>query len=200
MVVSQYFDKNPLTPSQEQDIKYQINDTTFTFKTDTNVFAKNGVDQGSDALLKAVLPIIHTGKVLDIGCGYGVIGLTLAYLIPDIKVTCSDINLRAVNLTKKNAHALELSKKVTILQSDLYEKIVGKFDYVISNPPIRAGNKVLHALYKGAHHRLNTSGSLIIVVRKKQGAESTVKFLSDIFRAVSVLSKHKGYWLIKATK
>ncbi|MCQ2753338.1 MAG: methyltransferase [Bacilli bacterium] len=197
---SHYFVKNPSTPSKEKIITYQIHGLSIPLLTDTNVFAKNGVDEGSDTLLKVLIPLIHTGKVLDIGCGYGVIGLTLASLIPDILVTASDINLRAVDLCQRNAHALELSKQVTSLQSDLYEKIEGKFDYVVSNPPIRAGNAVLIKLYRGAHDHLKTSGSLFIVVRKKQGAESTVTRLKEFFSTVEVLKKHKGYWVIKATK
>ncbi|MCQ2792145.1 MAG: methyltransferase [Bacilli bacterium] len=197
---SQYFTKNPTSPSKEKVITYKIFDKTFNLTTDTNVFAKNGIDYGSMTLLKVISQIIDTGKVLDIGCGYGVIGLTLASLIPDIQVVSSDINLRAVNLTKRNARALELSERVTTLQSDLYENIEGKFDYVVTNPPIRAGKKVLEKLYTGAYRKLNTSGALYLVVRRKQGAESTVTYLKTIFSNVDVLTKDKGYWVIKAKK
>jgi len=199
-MTNHYFTKNPVTPSNRKMITYKINDKSFSLLVDTNVFAKNGIDYGSETLLKVILPLCDTGKVLDIGCGYGVIGLTLAYLIPDIQVVCSDINLRAIDLTIDNARALELSKRVTVLQSDLYENIEGMFDYIVSNPPIRAGNKVLKELYKGAYDRLNTSGHLYLVVRKKQGAESTVTYLSSIFTKVQVLYKDKGYWIIDATK
>ena len=113
---------------------------------------------------------------------------------------CSDINLRAVELTKKNARALELSERVTSLQSNLYENIEGKFDYVVSNPPIRAGKKVLDEIYTGAYRKLNTGGTLYLVVRRKQGAESTVRRLKEIFARVDVLNKDKGYWVISATK
>ena len=199
-MTNHYFVSNPVTPSKEKRINYKIYDKSLSLITDTNVFAKNGVDYGSDTLLKVILPYIDTGKVLDIGCGYGVIGLSIAIHKPDIQVVCSDINQRAVLLSKKNAHALKLSKRVTVLQSDLYEKIEGKFDYVISNPPIRAGKKVLDLIYTGAHDHLNTSGSLMIVVRKKQGAESTVRRLKEIYAKVEVLAKDKGYWIIKSTK
>ena len=199
-MVSHYFTKNPTTPSKERTITYKFNGLTYNLVTDTNVFAKNGIDVGSMTLLKVISQEINTGKVLDIGCGYGVIGLTLASLIPDIQVVCSDINLRAVNLTKRNARALELSERVTSLQSNLYENIEGKFDYVVTNPPIRAGKKVLDEIYTGAHRRLNTGGALYLVVRRKQGAESTVKRLKEIYSLVDVLNKDKGYWVIKATK
>ena len=199
-MVSHYFTKDPTTPSKERTITYKFNGLTYNLVTDTNVFAKNGIDVGSMTLLKVISQEINTGKVLDIGCGYGVIGLTLASLIPDIQVVCSDINLRAVSLTKKNARALELSERVTSLQSNLYENIEGKFDYVVTNPPIRAGKKVLDEIYMGAHRRLNTGGALYLVVRRKQGAESTVKRLKEIYSLVDVLNKDKGYWVIKATK
>jgi len=195
-----YFTKDPSTPSKEKIVTYKFNGESFSYITDNNVFAKNGIDYGSETLLKVILPYVVTGKVLDIGCGYGVIGLTLAYYNHDISVTCSDINLRACNLCIKNARNLELSKRVTVLQSDLYEKIEGKFDCVVSNPPIRAGKKVLDLIYTGAHDHLKSSGNLFLVVRKKQGAESTVRRLEEIFSNVVILEKDKGYWIIKATK
>ena len=198
--MSHYFTKNPTTPSKERTITYKINGLTINLTSDTNVFAKNGIDTGTLTLLKVITRLINTGKVLDIGCGYGVIGLTLASLIPDIQVVCSDINLRAVSLTKKNARALELSERVTSLQSNLYENIEGNFDYVVTNPPIRAGKKVLDEIYTGAYQRLNTGGALYLVVRRKQGAESTVRRLKEIFSHVDVLNKDKGYWVISATK
>ena len=197
---SHYFTVDPTTPSKEKFINYQINGTSFSLLTDTNVFAKNGIDYGSETLLKVILPLIDAGKVLDIGCGYGVIGLTLAYLIPDIQVVCSDINTRASSLCEKNARALELSKRVTVLQSDLYEKIEGKFDYIVSNPPIRAGKKILEKIYIEALNHLTSKGILYLVVRKKQGAESTITFLKKYYKDVNVLLKNKGYWIIQAKK
>ena len=199
-MVSHYFTKDPTTLSKERTITYKFNGLTYQLTSDTNVFAKNGIDQGTMILLKIITKSINTGKVLDIGCGYGVIGLTLASQHPDIQVVCSDINLRAVSLTNKNARALKLSKRVISLQSNLYENIEGKFDYVVSNPPIRAGKKVLDEIYTGAYRKLNTGGTLYLVVRRKQGAESTVKRLIEIYSHVDVLVKDKGYWVIKATK
>lgn len=199
-MVSHYFTKDPTTPSKERTITYKFNGLTYNLVTDTNVFAKNGVDEGSMTLLKVIADKINTGKVLDIGCGYGVIGLTLARHNPDIQVVCSDINLRAVNLTIRNARALELSNRVTALQSNLYENIEGQFDTVVSNPPIRAGKLVLDSIYTGAYQKLNTNGNLYLVVRRKQGAESTIKRLKEIFPLVDVLEKDKGYWIIHASK
>lgn len=199
-MVSHYFTKDPTTPSKERTITYKFNGLTYNLVTDTNVFAKNGIDVGTMILLKVIAQKINTGKVLDIGCGYGVIGLTLASYLPDIQVVCSDINLRAVNLTIRNARALKLSNRVTTLQSNLYENIEGNFDYVVSNPPIRAGKKVLDEIYTGAYRKLNTGGTLYLVVRRKQGAESTVRRLQEIYSRVDVLNKDKGYWVISATK
>lgn len=195
---SHYFSKNPIAQSKEHTINYKIADHSFSLISDTNVFAKNGVDYGSMTLLKVIIQKIKAGKVLDIGCGYGVIGLTLAYLIHDIQVVCSDINTRAVTLTNKNIRSLELSKRVTALQSDLYEKIEGTFDYIVTNPPIRAGKKVLDNIYLGAKDRINCGGALYLVVRRKQGAESTITRLKEIFSNVSTLYKDKGYWIIEA--
>ena len=199
-MIAHYFTKDPIAKSKKQTITYKINDVTFSLLTDTNVFAKNGIDYGSNLLLKVLLQEIDAGKVLDIGCGYGVIGLSLAHLIPDIQVVCSDINLRAVNLTIENMRALRLSERVTVLQSDLYEKIEDEFNYIVSNPPIRAGKKVLDIIYTEGYKRIIKGGSLYLVIRRKQGAESAIKRLKEIFLNVTVLEKDKGYWIIKASK
>ena len=138
--------------------------------------------------------------MLELGCGIGPIGLTLAYFHPGLNVICSDVNTRALALCEKNAASLKLSQRVTCLQSDIYLQIEGSFDSIVSNPPIRAGKKVTYQIYEGAKSHLIDGGSLYVVVRKKQGAMSVKSFLETLFPSVEVLVSKKGYCVLKATK
>lgn len=198
--MSQYFSNDPSIESKERDIRYVINGTEFILKSDNGVFSKNELDDGSRLLIETLLPIDLGEKMLDLGCGYGPIGLTLAKLNNRLNVTCCDVNLRAVLLTKKNAKTLMLSNRVTCLQSDIYNKIEGQFDSIVSNPPIRAGKKVTYEIYVGAKNHLIDGGSLYVVIRKAQGALSVKDFLEEQYGNVEVLARKKGFFVLKATK
>ena len=195
-----YFDENPETNSQIREISFSLFDKTYTYYTDNGVFSKSKIDEGSYIFLKVLLPLHLTGKILDLGCGYGPIGLTIAQNSKEARVDLADINSRALALASKSSERLNLNKRVTILHSDIYEKIEGPYDSIVVNPPIRAGKVVTYSMYSGAYQRLIDGGSLYIVIRKKQGAESAFKYLETVFENVSVLHKEKGYWIIKATK
>ena len=198
--MSHYFQDDPNLVSNIKEITFEINGITMKLLTDNGVFSKNNVDEGSYAFLKVLLPLDLGNHILDLGCGYGTIGLTLAKAHEEARITLADVNPRAVALCERNAGLLNLSQRVTILQSDIYEKIEGPYDSIVVNPPIRAGKVVTYSMYSGAYQRLIDGGSLYIVIRKKQGAESAFKYLETVFENVSVLHKEKGYWIIKATK
>ena len=195
-----YFDENPETNSQIREISFSLFDKSYTYYTDNGVFSKSKIDEGSYIFLKVLLPLNLTGKILDLGCGYGPIGLTIAQNSKEARVDLADINSRALALASRSSERLNLNKRVTILHSDIYEKIEGPYDSIVVNPPIRAGKVVTYSMYSGAYQRLIDGGSLYIVIRKKQGAESAFKYLETVFENVSVLHKEKGYWIIKATK
>lgn len=200
MANSHYYINDASLGSKPREISYVINDHKFTLESDIGVFSKNGLDKGTKILLKALIPLTLKGKMLDIGCGIGPIGLTLAYFSPSLNVTCSDVNTRALALCKKNAQKLALSQRVTCLQSDIYVEIEGLYDSIVSNPPIRAGKKVTYAIYIGAKSHLIDGGSLYVVVRKAQGALSVKAYLEEIFTNCEILSRSKGYYVLKATK
>lgn len=195
-----YFDETPETNSQIREISFSLFDKTYTYYTDNGVFSKSKIDEGSYIFLKVLIPLNLTGRILDLGCGYGPIGLTIAQNSKEARVDLADINSRALALASKSSERLSLNKRVTILHSDIYEKIEGPYDSIVVNPPIRAGKVVTYSMYSGAYQRLIDGGSLYIVIRKKQGAESAFKYLETVFENVSVLHKEKGYWIIKATK
>ena len=198
--MSHYFVNDDKVVSKPRTINYSFKGVDFSLESDNGVFSKNELDKGSEFLIETLLPINLGENVLDIGCGIGVIGLTLAYFTPSLNVCLSDVNTRALSLCNANAATLKLSQRVTILQSDIYQKIEGKFTSIVSNPPIRAGKKVTYEIYRGALEHLVDSGSLYIVVRKNQGAPSVKSYLEELFGNVALLAREKGYWILKATK
>lgn len=198
--MSHYFTNDENLRSQPRIVTYSINGIDFELESDIGVFSKNKLDYGSEVLIKSLLPLDLGERLLDIGCGIGPIGLTLAYFHPSMNVVCSDVNTRALELCKLNARKLTLSKRVTCLQSDIYLEIEGKFHSIVSNPPIRAGKKVTYEIYRGALEHLDEHGSLYIVIRKAQGAYSVKDYLEELFGNATVLAKSKGYLIIKATK
>ena len=198
--MSHYFQDDPNLVSNIKEISFEINGITMRLLTDNGVFSKNNVDEGSYAFLKVLLPLDLGNTILDLGCGYGTIGLTLAKAHEQARITLADVNPRAVALCERNAGLLNLSPRVTILQSDIYEKIEGPYDSIVVNPPIRAGKLVTYRMYEEAKQYLIDGGSLYIVIRKAQGAESASKYIETIFGNVTLLKRDKGYYIYRATK
>ena len=198
--MSHYFDNSPQVESKRKEIKFEFLGRTLLFTTDNGVFSKDYIDEGSRILLDVITPLDLGNNVLDLGTGYGVIGLTLAYFKKDLRVVCADVNERAVGLAKYNSEKLQLHDRVDCLISDRYENIEGTFDSIVINPPIRAGKIITYSMYEGALTHLKENGSMFIVIRKAQGASSALEYLESIFSSVNVLEKHHGYWIIQAIK
>ncbi len=198
--MAHYFDKNPSILSKERTIEFDIDDHHIALLSDNGVFSKDKVDEGSLAFLKVIVPLRLSGKILDLGCGYGTIGLTIALTSPEARVDLADVNTRALALCERNAKNLGLSQRVTVLQSDVYENIEGTYDSIVVNPPIRAGKVVTYAMYEGAFAHLIDGGSLFIVIRKNQGAPSASKYIESIFDNIHLLKRDKGYYIYQANK
>ena len=198
--MSHYFQDDPNLVSNIKEINFEINGITMKLLTDNGVFSKNNVDAGSYTFLKVLLPLDLGKHILDLGCGYGTIGLTLAKAHEEARITLADVNPRAVALCERNAGLLNLSPRVTILQSDIYEKIEGPYDSIVVNPPIRAGKTVTYRMYEEAKQYLIDGGSLYIVIRKAQGAESASRYIETIFGNVTLLKRDKGYYIYRAVK
>ncbi|WP_135556505.1 class I SAM-dependent methyltransferase [Paenibacillus cymbidii] len=194
-----YYTAKPTGKRDLHTIVETLRGTSFTFQSDAGVFAKKGVDYGSCALIEA-MELADDSRVLDVGCGYGPIGLAAAKAAPRGHVTMLDINERAVELARDNAARNGIGN-VTVLQSDLLERVSGeRFDVIVSNPPIRAGKAVVHRLFEQASDRLRPGGCLWIVIQKKQGAPSAMAKLETLFPNVRIVDKDKGYWVIRAEK
>ena len=192
--MAHYFESTPTSESNEKIIKVFINDTHFTFYTDNDVFSKKGLDFGTRTLLESVTDI--TGSdVLDLGCGYGPIGIYMSYLKNNVDMI--DINSRAVELSKKNASINKVI--VNAFVSNMYENVNKEYDYIISNPPIRVGNEILYKLLFDADKYLKNKGYLIIVINKDQGAKTVAKKLEEKYD-VSILNKNKGFFVIDCQK
>lgn len=195
-----YFDENPTIESSIHEISFSLYGQNYVYYTDNGVFSKSRIDEGSYIFLKVLLPLNLTGRILDLGCGYGPIGLTIAQNSKEARVDLADINSRALALASKSGERLNLNNRVTFLHSDIFEKIEGPYDSIVVNPPIRAGKVVTYRMYLESKQYLIDGGSLYVVIRRKQGAESALKYIETVFENVSVLHKEKGYWIIKATK
>lgn len=198
--MSHYYDSNPQIESKIREISFEVNGIEMKLKTDNGVFSKNRVDEGSLVFLKALLPLKLTGNILDLGCGYGTIGLTIAMSSPTARITLADINSRALSLCERNAKELGLSQRVTCLQSDIFEKIEGRYDSIVLNPPIRAGKKVTYRMYEESKQYLIDGGSLFIVIRKAQGALSAAAFIESLYGNCTLLDRSKGYYIYQAVK
>lgn len=194
-----YYSKKPAVEHDLQTIETKLRGRTFTFTTDAGVFSKHGVDFGSRLLIES-LELESNADVLDVGCGYGPIGLAAAVIAGDGHVVMVDINERAVELAQRNAEANGI-RNVTILQSDLLELVKERqFDAVLTNPPIRAGKETVHRIFEEAHDVLRPGGSLWIVIQKKQGAPSALKKLETIYSDVQEVNRDKGYKIYRAKR
>ncbi|ALS24852.1 class I SAM-dependent methyltransferase [Paenibacillus naphthalenovorans] len=194
-----YYSRKPSVEHDLHTIEETMRGRRFIFVTDAGVFSKKGVDYGSKLLVETVaLPV--DARILDVGCGYGPIGLTAAVLAHKGTVTMVDINERAVALAKHNADRNGLGN-VEILQSDLLSELKGRsFDVVLTNPPIRAGKETVHRIFEQAHEALVPGGALWVVIQKKQGAPSAYSKLESLYSRVEQVERSKGYWIIKAAK
>lgn len=194
-----YYTQSPDVKHNRQVHEVSLRDFSFRFVTDAGVFSKSGVDYGSQVLIDA-LELDPSAKVLDVGCGYGPIGLTSAKLAENGQVTMIDINERAVELSRENAKLNNISN-VTVLQSDLYEAVKHlKFNAIVTNPPIRAGKAIVHRIFEEGYELLEEGGSMWVVIQKKQGAPSAKAKLESLFGDVVEVTKDKGYRIFRAVK
>lgn len=195
-MANMYYTERPDSAHDIQDIAVTLLGQSFRFLTDSGVFSKKMVDFGSQVLL-STLNFKAGETLLDVGCGYGPLGISLAK-VQGVEATMVDVNLRALDLTKQNAE--KNGVEAQIFQSNVYETVEGRFNHIISNPPIRAGKSVVHAIIEGAPEHLEAGGTFTIVIQKKQGAPSAKAKMEEVFGNVSVLKKDKGYYILRSER
>ena len=193
-----YYTRNPQSESRPVECTVAYRGQKLLFRTDAGVFSRGELDEGTRILLEA-LPETLQGDVLDLGCGWGPVGICIRKCNPDTRVVMADVNERALVLSRENA--VRNGVEVTCVESDGMEALQGlRFDAVVTNPPIRAGKQVIYRFFAEAAAALREGGSLYLVIRKQQGAESCVRYLETIYKNVAKLDRSKGYWVLRADK
>ena len=196
--MSHYFTDNRKLPQNRKEISFRFSGFMLKFVTDNGVFSKNRVDLGTEVFLKTLSTQMLGDRVLDLGCGYGVIGITVKKMSPHSQVLMADVNPRAVELAVLNAQKNGVEAEARI--SDCFANIAETLSDILINPPIRAGKQVIFAMFEQALAHLEQGGHLMIVIRKQQGAESAWRKLRELFGNCEILEKEKGYWILKSTK
>ncbi|MFI3206808.1 MAG: methyltransferase [Clostridia bacterium] len=193
--MSHYFIQDETLQSQKKEITYYYYSHKLDFTTDVGVFSKDHVDPATDILLRNIPPI--KGSLLDLGCGYGVIGISLFKQF-GIELTQSDVNQTALDLTKENCEKNGVNSK--IIKSYCFNEIGESFDTITLNPPIHAGKVVTYQMYEEAFAHLNKGGKLFVVTLKKHGAETTITKLKETFGNCETIYKKKAYYVLSCVK
>ena len=196
--MSHYFTDNRDLEKNRKEHSFRFSGRLYNFITDNGVFSKKGVDYGTRALLEALEGETLRGPILDLGCGYGAVGIVMKSEYPAERVVCADINPRAAELTEENCRLNRAECEVYV--SDGFAQLECSFRTIITNPPIRAGKAVIYRLFEESFAHLEKDGVLYVVIRKQQGAESAVRKLTDIFGNCERLEQNKGYWILKSIK
>ena len=189
-----YYTENPASAHDERVVQLKALGNELTFTTDAGVFSRDGLDRGTEALLEA-LPAL-SGRVLDLGCGWGAVGVALGKKQPALEIVMTDINRRAVELARRNLDANGV--RAEVVQGDGFENVTGEFDAILTNPPIRAGKAVIYGLFADAREHLAPGGALYVVIRKQQGAPSALKYLKEIFAEAEVIDRSGGFHVLRA--
>ena len=191
----QYFEENKELKNNTQTIHINFNNREYKILTNDGIFSKDKLDYGSRLLLETIIKENITGKVLDLGCGYGIIGLVIADNFPKSKVDMVDITDRAIALSQKNTHSLN---NVKVFKSNIYDSITDKYDYIITNPPIRAGKEIIKEFLIGAQSHLTSDGRLYFVMRKNHGVKTMINILKKYYE-VTIETRSKGFYIVKCT-
>ena len=192
-----YYTDHPESPSECREITYSLSGTELYFKTDRGVFSGSRVDHGSDILIRTVREQEKApDRLLDIGCGYGPIGIALGKEWPKCQVLMIDVNYRAMDLARENA----VKNGVTAVVKDAANLPDEFFDIIVTNPPIRAGKAVVYGIFRQALDHLKAGGRLYTVIQKKQGAASAVKELERLFGNCETVERESGFHILRSFK
>jgi 16S rRNA G1207 methylase RsmC len=194
-----YFSERPSSPERRGLVRARLRGLDLEFVTSSGVFSYRRVDRGTRLLVESmVLP--EGGRVLDLGCGYGVVGVVAGRLVPGLEVWMIDVNERAVSLARLNLERNGVEGVVR--QGDLYGPVEGmRFGAVVSNPPISAGlRRVVGAMVGGAVDHMEVGGSLQLVVQSSKGGRALASMMEDAFGGVEVLARGGGYRVLMSVR
>jgi 16S rRNA (guanine1207-N2)-methyltransferase len=197
--MSHYYTNDPTLDHDVKTFDVDIKGVSLRFYTDRGVFSKDGLDFGTRFLLESIELNSDVSSIIDMGCGYGPVAIYLAKKYPNVSIEGYDINERALDLARKNAHLNQVDS-LHFEAAFLFERVQNKVDVILTNPPIRAGKATIFKLYEDAYQYLYPGGMLFVVIQKKQGAPSTVEKLKTLFDSVELIDRNKGYWVLLAKK
>lgn len=201
--MSHYFSEVQDVKSVKKIINYEIKNEKFEFLTDNGVFSKTKVDFGTDVMLRTFLnenKKLENIRILDIGCGYGVVSVVVKRFFEKAKILSTDVNERALELTKKNIQKNNRTDDFEVRKSFVFDNISENFDVILSNPPIRAGKQVIFEIYEKSFFHLNKNGKFYCVIQTKHGAKSTKKKLEELFGNCTTLVIEAGYRIFRCVK
>lgn len=195
--MSQYFDNDKNIKSEKRLIKFNFNNKEFSIYSDNGVFSKDRFDYGTRVLLSSIDIDSLSGNVLDLGCGLGVVGIILGTFNRNINIDMIDVNERAISLTKDNL--ILNNVKADVFVSNVYDNVNKKYNYIITNPPIRAGKDVIRSFLFDGYDYLEDDGIIYFVMRKDHGVKSMIKELESKY-IVNVIGKDKGFYVVELKK
>lgn len=196
-----YYTENPNIIHNEKNWQFELLNNKINFTTDNGVFSKQTVDYGTRVMLESFREdVVPEGKILDLGTGYGPVGISLALAYPKRNIDMIDINNLALSLAKKNAQNNNVTNQVNIFQSDIYQNVTDKYAAILTNPPVRAGKDVVQEMLKKAIDHMVNDATLTVVLQKKQGAPSAKKLMEEVFGNCEIIKKDKGYYILESKK
>ncbi len=194
-----YFTEKPASKKVIKELEFEDEELKFKLLSATGLFSKDKIDTGTKVLLK-YNNVTDNSTVLDLGCGYGIVGIYLAKKYPNIKVIMSDINERAVEIAKLNVTKHRLNNRIKVVKSNGFKKINQNFDYILLNPPQTAGKDVCFCLIGGCFEHLNKGGFFNLVARHKKGGATLMKKMKEVFNNVDTLGKKSGFRVYASKK
>ena len=199
-----YYSKFPDVNVKIYTISESLRRHLYIFKTITGVFSFSRLDLGTKVFIENIYIPDEVSVLLDLGCGYGPIGIVLSYESPQSSVYLIDINKRAIWCTRENVklNLQERKKNINILSGNYFEPIKNKylkFDGIYMNPPLRQGRKEFLKLMHDIPSCLKTNGSFQFVIKKKMGAAYILKYFKDTFpdENIEIICKRSGYWVFR---
>lgn len=195
-----YFENDPTMDHKITHLVLSLDGTTINLISDKGVFSNKAIDEGSIVLLKAIVKTEVNGRILDVGAGYGTLGLFLAKHYPQTNVTMFDVNERAVRLVTTNIATNNITNALVYVANNYQALHPNYFDLIVINPPIRAGKDVYYPLLSGARDYLTDGGKLMFVIRKSHGAKSAEKYVKAYYSHVELVDRDKGFYVYSATK
>ncbi len=194
-----YSTRSPRAPRRRRAITVAVRGLRLRLTTDSGVFSRGGLDRGTELLLGAV-DLGPCEMILDLGCGYGIMGIAAAKLSDGGRVILTDVNERAAALAKLNLRENGVAN-AEVRVGDVYEPVAGlAFDHILTNPPIRAGRAVVDRIISEAPAHLLDGGRLWLVARTQQGAEAIRGRMAEAFGNVEIVRRGSGYKVLRSDK